>query len=258
MHPLSVVIITKNEALNISRCLESVKDIADEIVVVDGFSTDKTAEISKSYGHKVILNEFKGYGDQKQFAVDQAKNDWVLSIDADETVTDELKNEINLLFRTGNEGGNDQLLEINGYYIPFSMFFMGRIMKHSGLGNEFHLRLFNRTKGGFTRSEVHESIEVEGDKKKLSGKIIHRSYRDIAHHLEKINIYTTQASEEYTKNKRRFGKWWVALKFPVTFFTFYIIRRGFLDGYPGFMWAFMAAFYTSMKIAKTIEIQKSR
>ncbi|MEI6898985.1 MAG: glycosyltransferase family 2 protein [Bacteroidota bacterium] len=250
---LSVVIITLNEELNIERCLTSVKDIADEIIVVDEFSRDRTVEICKTFGCKVYQREFKGYGDQKQFAVDQASNDWVLSIDADEEVSEGLKKEISDLFQP-SISADVPLTNYNGFMIPFSLLFMGRIMKHSGLGNEVHLRLFNRNNGHFTLSEVHETIKVEGKIGTLKGKMIHRSYRDIAHHIEKSNIYTSQAAEGYSKKGRKFSKFWVGLKFPVTFFIYYVIRGGFLDGYPGFMWAFMAAFYTTIKMAKTIEI----
>jgi len=251
MQQLSVIIITHNEEENILRCILSVKDLADEILVVDSFSSDRTVEICNASGCKVISHEFEGYGQQKQFGVEQAGNDWILSLDADEVVTDELKQEIRTLMQK-------EPIPHEGYQIPFSLFYMGRILRYSGTGNEFHLRLFDRTKGRFTVVKVHEGVEVNGPVGTLKGKIIHYSYRDLVHHLQKINTYTTQAAEGYTARGRTFSKAWVAFKFPVSFFVFYIIKLGILDGYPGFLWSFFAAFYGSMKVAKTIEMQEHK
>jgi glycosyltransferase involved in cell wall biosynthesis len=251
MPKLSVVIITKNEELNIGRCLESVRELADEILVVDGHSSDKTREICQSAGCRVILHDFEGFGRQKQFAVSNAVNDWVLSVDADEVVTPELAMEIKNLLASGQ-------ITHAGYLVPFTVFYLGHRMKHSGMRNEVHLRLFDRNKGRFREDEVHEGIEVNGTTERLESRIIHHSYRDIFHHLEKINLYTTAAAEGYFKQGKRFSRCRVAWKFPVSFFIFYFIKGGILDGYPGFMWSFMAAFYGSLKIAKTIELNRAK
>lgn len=246
MIPLSVTIIARNEERTILRCLESVRPVAAEIVVVDSMSTDNTAGVCSDFGCRVFSKKFDGYGPQKQFAVDQAAHDWILSIDADEVATPELISEIRELL--------EQEPHLNGFRIPFSLHFMGRIMKYSGLGHEFHLRLFNRRQGRFTTVPVHEGIEIQGPCGTLKGRIIHYSYRDISHHLEKINIYTSQAASGYHHRGKHFPKFWVALKFPFSFFSFYFIKGGILDGYQGFMWSFLAAFYASLKIAKTIEM----
>ena len=250
MPRLSVVIITLNEETGILRTLESVKPVADEIVVVDSMSADRTAQICRDFGCRVIQRPFDGYGTQKQFAVDQASNDWVFSIDADEVVTPELQQEIRTMF-AGKPGSSP--IAHPAYRIPRSLYFMGRVLRHSGTGKEYLLRLFDRTRGGFTRVAVHEEIEVAGSCGTLRGQLIHYSYRDISHHLEKINTYTTLAAEDYLKNGRKFTKFWVVLKFPVSFISFYVLKGGFLDGYPGFTWSFLAAVYGSLKIAKTIE-----
>jgi glycosyltransferase involved in cell wall biosynthesis len=243
MARLSVVIITHNEEFNISRCLESVRDFADEIVVVDSLSGDKTVEICKAFGCRVIFHEFEGYGRQKQFAIEQAANDWIYSLDADEVLTDELKAEILGILASDKNS-------IGGYRVPEAFMYLGKILKHSVT---YPLRFFNRTKGRFTDALVHEEFIVEGVTGKLKGKMIHYSYRSLEHHLQKINHYTTQAAIKYSQNNKSFSKIWVVLKFPVNFFIFYFIRLGILDGYPGFMWSFLAAFYGSLKIAKTIE-----
>jgi glycosyltransferase involved in cell wall biosynthesis len=249
MPELSVVIITYNEEQNIARCLDSVKVIASEIVVVDSFSSDRTAEICKSCGCRFLTREFKGYADQKQFAVDQAANDWVLSLDADEVVSDQLSIEIQSLLKS------DQL-SFSGYRIPRSLSYMGRILKYSGAGKEFLLRLFNRQKGGLTKVLVHEAIDVTGPVGTLQGMLVHYSYSSISQHIHKTNLYTSLNAQGYKKSGKTFSKYRVFLKFPVNFIIFYFIRGGILDGYPGFMWSFMAAFSGSVKIAKTIELQE--
>jgi glycosyltransferase involved in cell wall biosynthesis len=249
MHKLSVVIITKNEELNIGRCLGSVKEIADEIVVVDDFSTDKTAQICHSYGCRVIERKFTGFSDQKQFAVDQAVNDWVFSLDADEEVTAEMRTEITSLFR------ND-VIPFIAYKTPRSLFYMGRILRYSGVGEKPVLRIFNKNKGRFNGLPVHEEIVADGPAGVLKSRMIHYSYRDLSHHLEKSNIYTTHAAEGYFRTGKNFTTTWTAFKFPVNFFLYYIIKRGFMDGFAGFMWSFLAAFYGSIKMAKTIEKRK--
>jgi glycosyltransferase involved in cell wall biosynthesis len=250
MHRLSVVIITFNEEQNIARCLDSVKAIADEIVVVDSFSSDNTPEICKSYGCRFIAREFQGYADQKQYAIDQASNNWVLLVDADEVVSDELGDEIMTLLREGTDLHP-------GYRVPRSLFYMGRTLKHSGVGNEYLVRLFDRQKGGVTQVPVHESIEIKGSSGTLKGKLIHYSYNSIFQHIHKTNVYTSLAAQGAVRQGKTCSKSMVFLKFPVNFFVFYMIRGGILDGYPGFMWSFMAAFSGSVKTAKTIELQEN-
>jgi glycosyltransferase involved in cell wall biosynthesis len=250
MIPLSVTIIAFNEEKNILRTLESVKEIAAEIVVVDSGSTDRTADICQSFGCRVLTRIFDGYGTQKQFAVDQASHDWILSLDADETLTPEIVREI-------QQQLSRKELSAAGFELPIVLNYMGRQMRYGGLGNKFYLRLFNRKMAGFNTLPVHEGVETKGKTERLKGEVIHYSYRDLSHHIDKINHYTTQAAEGYRQKGRKFPRWWVMFKFPVTFINYYLLRRGFLDGYPGFMWSFLAAFYTSLKIAKSIELNSS-
>jgi len=248
MEDLTITIITHNEERNIGRCLEALKGLPDEMIVVDSFSTDKTVEICESYGCRVIQRDFKSFVDQKQFAVFEAKNDWILSVDADEVITEGLKNEIAGLLK-------QEKIPFEGYEIHFSLFYMGKIMHHSGVGNEHKLRLFNRKYGAFGASYVHEKINLNGPVSRLKGRVIHYSYNDLQHHLEKSNLYTTLAAINNKKNGKKYYKLWGTLKFPITFMLYYFIKGGFLDGYPGFMWSFFAAFYTTVKITKTIEVE---
>jgi len=249
MPEISAVIIVFNEAQNIRRCIDSVKGLVSEIIVIDSMSTDETAEICRSMGCTVVQREFDGFGTQKQFAVDQASNDWVFSIDADEEATPELCREIRSLF-------DQSVVKENGFKICISLVYLGKRLKHGGAGGDYHLRLFNRNHGGFTKVKVHEGIEIKGATSRLKGDMLHYSYRDLAHHIEKLNFYTSRAAEEYLHRGKKFPRCWVALKFPISFLQFYCCKGGFLDGYPGFVWSLLAALYASLKIAKLIEMRE--
>jgi len=249
MPDISAVIIAFNEEENIRRCIESVREMVSEIVVIDSMSTDQTVEICHSLGCHVIQREFDGFGTQKQFAVDQATNDWIFSIDADEVVEPELSEEIQTLFQ------QPEIPEA-GYEISRSLVYLGRKLKHGGAGSDYHLRLFDRKKGEFTKVKVHEGVELKGKRNRLKGEMLHYSYRDLSHHLKKLNFYTTRAAQEYHQRGKRFPKFWVVLKFPISFLQFYCCKAGFLDGYPGFIWSLLAALYASLKIAKSIEMRE--
>lgn len=251
MPELSVVIITRNEERNILRCLDSVRQLASDVVVVDSGSTDRTLEICSANGCRVYNRTFEGYGTQKQFAVDQAKNDWILSLDADEVVSDELRRELQRFTAVLETEEKDVF---SGYYIPFMLHYLGRLVRYSGACR--NLRLFNRKAGRFTLVPVHETVEIDGKIGAMKGRIIHYSYRDISHHFEKINFYSSRAAGGYHRAGKKYNRCWPAFKFPITFIVFYFIRRGFLDGYPGFMWAFLAGVYTTLKVAKTIELNE--
>jgi glycosyltransferase involved in cell wall biosynthesis len=251
MTKLSVVIISFNEEQNILRCIQSVTGLADEIIVVDSHSEDKTALIARTNGCKVIARAFDGYGTQKQFAVEQARNNWILSLDADECITPELKSEIAALI------ANDQPSH-PGYLIPRNLVYLGRIMKYSGTGNEKLLRLFDRDHGRFNDVRVHERVILDSKPGLLKNKMLHYSYRDLSHHMTKTNEYTSHAAAQNRKSGKSYPGAWVAFKFPVSFITFYIFKGGILDGYPGMMWSFMASVYGSVKIAKTIEIARKK
>jgi glycosyltransferase involved in cell wall biosynthesis len=252
MNKLSVVIIAFNEEDKILKCLTSVQGIADEILVIDSGSTDNTVQICEDQGCRVLYRAFDFHAKQKQYAVSQAKNDWVFSIDADEIISDKMRTHILSLL------GKDSLTETpvqpanSGYTAPIRLYYLGRRMKMSGRAHT--IRLFNRKKGGFVQVPVHEYVSVEGTAGRLKGEILHFSYRDLRHHLEKMNAYTSYAAAGYRKANKSYPKIWVILKFPVTFFIHYIIRGGIVDGYRGFMWAFFAGLNNLVKIAKTIEM----
>ena len=190
---LSVTIITKNEEKNIFRCLKSVK-WADEIVVVDSGSTDKTVEICNQFECKVVNVEWLGFGKTKSFAVDQAKYDWIFSIDADEEVTVELKKRIL------------QILErpqFDGYKVKRQSFYLNRWIKHCGWNRDYPLRLFNRQKGKFNEKLVHESVEIRGDVSKIEEILKHYTYPNLTSYLNKMEHYASLAAENASTKSQK-------------------------------------------------------
>jgi glycosyltransferase involved in cell wall biosynthesis len=245
-HPVSAVIITLNEAANIERCLASVR-WCDEIIVVDSGSSDATAEIAGHRGCRVSIRPFTGYGEQKQFAVGQASHDWVLSIDADEVITPALRDELCALLEKGSE-------DVAGVEIPRTLVFLGREFRHGAEHASPLLRMFRRSRGGFTAAAVHESIEVNGPVTCCRAEMLHYSYVSIEQYLQKFNAYTSAAARMLHAEGRRASAAAIALAFPFGFFRQYILRGNFLNGYPGFLWAFLSAVYPVVKYAKLREL----
>lgn len=249
MKKLSAVIITHNEEYNIGRCLASLQGLADEMIVVDAHSSDQTAAICASYGCKILQKPFTGFSEQKQFAVDHASNDWVFSLDADEEVTPELKKEI---FDFLNEEGS----RVTGCFILRDLVYLGKHMKFGGTSGERILRIFDRKAGAFDGAVVHEKVRVEGATRTLRGKLLHYSYRDLGHHVVKINAYTQKIAEDHVRKGKTFPKIWAILKPTVTFFTIFLLKGGLFDGYAGWIWSRMGSLYAALKISKTIELTK--
>lgn len=237
MAKLSVIIITKNEEENIRDCLESVK-WADEIIIVDSFSHDRTIEIAKEYTNKIFQREWVGYGRQKNLALEKATGEWVLNIDADERVTKELAGEMKEAIQRN---------QYNGYYIPNKAYFLGKWIRHSGWYPDYHLRLFKRGKGRFNERMVHEAVEVEGEKDYLKGSIEHFTTQSLGEYLKRMDRYAKLTVKE---GRGRAG--WLKVLFhpPFTFFKMYIIKRGFLDGIPGLILALCHFYYTFNKYAR--------
>jgi len=243
MTKLSVIIISKNEEENIRDCLLSVY-WADEIVIVDSFSNDKTIEIAKEYTDKVFQKEWMGYGRQKNLALEKATGDWVLNIDADERVTKELAQEIKEAIQKN---------QYDGYYIPNKAYFLGKWMRHSGWYPDYHLRLFKRGKGKFTERMVHEAVQVEGEKSYLKSTINHFTAKSLSEYLRRMDKYAKLTIEE--KGGR--AGWQKIFFHPLfTFFKMYIIKRGFLDGMHGLILDLCHSYYTFSKYARLWEKQK--
>ncbi len=246
MH-FSVVIITFNNQRTIRVVLSAVFAWANEIVVVDSGSSDKTLEIAKEFGCCISYRKFDGFGKQKHFAVNQAKNDWVFVVDADEVVTLELKNEISYVLR-------EPIYQ--GFMIPNTLVFLGKIMR---FGREYklpHLRLFNRKFGNYNDNEVHEDILFDGNIGKLSNHILHFSYADLSDVLEKTNKYSTLGALDLKKRGKNASIFKIITKFPITFITEYLIRLNFLNGFEGFIWSFLGGVGTTLKYLKLRELNK--
>ena len=240
MAKISAIIITKNEAANISACINSVA-WADEIIVVDSGSTDGTVEICRALDAKVFVHDWPGFGAQKNRALNYATNEWVLSIDADEQVTPELHTEIQSAMRDG---------EKDAYEMPRLSSFCGRYIHHSGWHPDYVTRLFKRGTGRFSDDLVHERVIVTGTTGRLRQLILHESFRDLDELLDKVNRYST-ASALMLHKKGRTATLKKAIAHAVwAFLRTYILRAGFLDGREGFMLAVSTAEGTYYRYVK--------
>lgn len=248
MNNLSVIIITKNEAINIRACLESVA-WAGEIIVVDSGSTDGTLEIAREFtSHVYVHEDWPGFGAQKNRALGYASREWVLSVDADERVTPDLRAEIETVLLGA---------KADGYEIPRLSNFCGRFIRHSGWHPDYVLRLFTREKGRFSDSLVHESVQLQGTKARLRQPLLHYTYRDFEDVLAKLNSYSSAASVMLQRKGRKGGLTQAVLHGLWSFIRTYFLRMGFLDGREGFMLAVMNAENSYYRYIKLWLKQKS-
>ena len=231
MSGLSVIIITKNEALNIRECMESIQ-WADEIIVVDSGSTDDTVAICREFTTYIHIHDWPGFGMQKNRALKYATQDWVLSLDADERVTPELRNEIENIMREGSEPG---------YEIPRLSSFCGRYMRHSGWYPDYVTRLFKRRSGQFSNDLVHERVIINGDVGRLKHNLLHESFRDLDQLLAKMNHYSSAGAVMLGKKGRDATLTQAIFHGLWAFIRSYFLRAGFMDGREGFMLAVSTA-----------------
>ena len=249
MADLSVTIITYNEEDNIGGCLESIK-WADEIVVVDANSTDRTVEICRKYTDKVFQHEWTDFGQQKSLALGKASNDWILSLDADERIDRALAEEIRGVLRIDYPK--------DGYYIPRKNYFLGKWLKHGGWYPDYHVRLFRKSKGEFEQKKVHEGIKVGNETGYLKQPIEHFPYRRLRDYFEKFQLYTSLYAEEKFEEGKRITKWAPFLRLPSEFLLGYIFRGGYKDGFHGLLLSVLSSFYVFTKYIKLWELQKTR
>ena len=243
MIPASVVIVTKNEEMNIKDALDSAKDSA-EIIVLDSYSTDRTVEICRRYTDKVFQREWQGYSRQKQAAVNMAAGPWILILDADERLTSELRKEI---ADAVNENKYD------GFYIPRKNFFIGKWIKHSGWWPDYTLRLFKKNAGSLEDREVHEKVIVKGSVSHLKNPLEHYTYDSISDYLRKMGNYSTLAAKELKKNGITPNPLDLIFRPFFTFIKMFFLRLGFMDGMHGLILAVLYSYYTFLKYAKTWE-----
>ncbi len=244
---ISAIVITKNEAHNLPACLATLNWV-HEIIVVDAESKDSTIELAHEYTDKVFVRRWENFSSAKSFALAQCTSEWVLSIDADERVTPELREEICALL------SSQPLYE--GYEVPRLANFLGRWMMHGGWYPGYVLRLFRREHGGFNEVRVHEAVKIEGRIGRLRHHLLHYTDPIIQHYFEKFNSYTSLASEELHRQNKSFHLWDLLFRPLWFFFRMYILRTGFMDGLPGFILASFSAAYVFTKYAKLWELQK--
>lgn len=245
---ISVFIITYNEEKIISKCLEKLS-FANEIIVVDSGSSDKTVTICEKFGAKVIYNKFENFGIQKQFALNQTSNDWVLSLDADEVLSDALVNEIqNLDLSSG----------FNAYKIPRTHIFLNKIFKFGSENKKPILRFFNKNFGKFNENKVHETIIVDSKLGFLKNEMLHYTVSDIAVASQKnLNYSLLSAEFAYEKGKKS-SILITVLKIPYEFIRIYFIQLNFLNGYQGFVWSVLSSFGSFLKFAKLNELNSTQ
>lgn len=240
---LSATVIVKNEENSIAGCLESL-DFADEIVVVDSGSSDRTGEICQSYPKvRYYERSWEGFGRQKNLAADLAVNDWILNVDADERVTPELRYAIN-----GAELGGHA-----GFRVARRNFFAGQWVRYCGWYPDYNLRLYDRRNGRFSERAVHESVECNGVIGMLPGDLLHYTYDGVGDYLRRMDRYSSLAAIEIARKGKVPGLPALLGRPLFTFFKMYIMKRGFLEGYLGFQLSILYAFYTFAKYAKARE-----
>lgn len=248
--PISLVIITLNEERQIKRCIKSAS-FCDDILVVDSFSYDRTKEQAESVGARVIQEKWRGFGLQKEFAAQQAKNDWILSLDADEALSSELVTEILSLFPVLDPEA--------GYLIPRKSFHLGRWIHHGGWYPDYQLRLYNRKYSSWDRSPIHEKINSK-KKFKLNFPIMHWVFDDLSDQVMTNNRYSSLQADQLYNKGRKFGinSFINLLTKPISkFIETYFWKRGFLDGMPGFIISVSASYSVFLKWSKLWELDHS-
>lgn len=246
---ISACVITFNEEEHIRACLESVK-WADEIVVVDSFSTDRTVEIAREYTSRVVQRKWAGINDQRNFTLTQATGDWVFALDADERVSPELASQIRQAVQENADGAA-------GYTMPRRTWYLNRWITHGGWYPDRKLRLMRRAAARYEGTDPHDHVAVAGPVRELAGELHHYTYRDIADHVATINNFTTVAARQMRARGTRHALLHMLVNPPGRFLRMYLLRRGFLDGVPGLIVAGLSAWYVFLKYAKLWEMDRA-
>jgi glycosyltransferase involved in cell wall biosynthesis len=235
--PVTATIITFNEAANIEAALASLS-WADEIIVIDSHSTDDTVAIARRFTDKVIVRQWPGYIAQKNFAAEQAAHDWIFSL--------ELAAEVKALMASGPKAP--------GYRVPRVTFHLGRWMRSTDWYPDYQLRFYDRRRARWSGKYVHESVKADGPVEDLRGELQHYAYRDLAHHFQTMDRYTTLAAKQMFEEGRTAGFFDLMVHPPAAFFRNYLLRGGFRDGVPGLIVSAMNARYVGLKFAKLWEL----
>jgi glycosyltransferase involved in cell wall biosynthesis len=246
---VTATVITLNESANLAAALDSVR-WADEIIVVDSESTDDTVAIARRYTDRVIVRPWPGYIDQKNFAAAQASHEWIFSLDADERVTPELAAEIVALLGAGPTCA--------GYRMPRVSHYLGRWIRSTDWYPDYQLRLYDRRRARWVGRYVHESVDIEGDVGRLRGEIQHYPYRDVSHHLQTIDRYSTLAARQMFEDGRSTGPLGILVRGDAAFLRNYLVRAGVRDGAVGFIVSILNTFYVAMKFVKLWELGRQQ
>jgi glycosyltransferase involved in cell wall biosynthesis len=248
---LSAAIITFNEEANIKDCIDSLIDIVDEVVVVDSYSTDKTKEICSSYSKvKFFENTFHGHVQQKNHAINICEGKWILSLDADECLTPDLKRSIAVFLKS------EKIEEYVGVKFPRLTYHIGKPIRHSGWYPNARYRLFKKGFAHWGGENPHDKIILNGKGCMLKGDLIHYSFVDISDHVRTINAFSSIAAYVRFGKGREFYIWRLLLKPIIKFIELYLIKRGFLDGMAGYIISVSSAYSTFLKEAKLYELDK--
>lgn len=247
---ITATVITLNEEHNIAEAIESLS-WADEIIVVDSQSADRTAEIARGFTDRVFVRPWPGYSAQKNFAAEQAGHNWIFSLDADERISRELANEIAQL-----RGGSEP--EAAGFEMSRLTFYLGRWIKHSGWRPDYKVRLYDRKRARWRGDYVHETLETDGKIERLTGDILHYTVRDASEHHLRMDRYTTLAAEQAYSQGKRASTLSLLVSPTVVFLRSYILKLGFLDGVPGLAIARFAAHYEFLRNLKLWEMRMKR
>ena len=245
---LSAILIAKDEERDLPGCLESLKGLATEIVVVvSEDTTDKTADIARAAGARVSRRRFDDYARQRQAGLEAATGEWCLLIDPDERISPLLVEEIRSTLSASPSSA--------AYDIPFEVHFLGATLRWGGLGSESHVRLFRRTKSRFVGGALHEGLQTDGEIGRLHEKIVHEPYKNITEYIDKLDRYTTLAAQKRRDAGQRFSPL-RHLILPWEFFARAALKLGFRDGYPGLVWVGLSAFHSWLKYVKLGEMQR--
>ncbi|MDX1779047.1 MAG: glycosyltransferase family 2 protein [Thermodesulfobacteriota bacterium] len=245
---ISACIITYNEEQNIRECLESLKWV-DEIIVVDSMSTDSTISICREYTDSVIQKTWEGHVKQKNFSINQARNDLVLCLDADERVTPELRKEIEKCL--SEDSG-----EVDGYYCSRHSYYLGRWINHGGWYPDYKLRLFKKSRGKWGGKDPHDKVILEGTTKYLQSELHHFVYRNLSHQLQTVDNFSTITAQELNNEGEHFTVLKLLSRPTLKFLGTYFLKRGFLDGMPGLIISVVSSFYVFLRYAKLWEKQR--
>jgi len=244
---LSVVVVMRDEEANIARCLQSAL-WADEIVVVDSHSTDNSVAVARQFTDQIFIEQWRGFGPQKNFALEKARGDWIFSLDSDEEITPELAAEIRAAIADANE--------MRAFFVPRRNFFCGKFLLWGGVYPDRQLRLFRRGSALFSDRPVHETLETTASPGQLNNDLLHFSNPTLSHLFRKMDQFSTLGAQHLKARGKRASLAQMLTRPAWKFFSCYLVRQGFRDGGHGFVFALLSAMQVFMRLAKLWEIQR--